>query len=493
MASHFKQTKIAIILMLAFEALSLMAYFIPSLSLAIFIFATFSFLLLSLFRLKYGVYIALGEIFIGSKGYLLSLEIEGFSISIRIAFWLILLSVWIGNTLHRTIQKRKLKIDAIESKHFRAYILLGIFILWGLVNGILNKNEFSNIFFDFNAWLFFLYIFPLFAVAKSRGFKKTIISILSAGVIWLSIKTILLIYVFTHFSPDSILMLYKWVRDTGVGEITRMEGGFYRIFIQSQIFSLVLIFVWIWSYIVNKNKKAFFSRTTFLYVLLLSAASLNLLASYSRSYWAGLAVALICFVGLIFYRKIKLKVLAQSFSVLLLSAFLAFTIILVAVNFPLPNTSARFGASDLTKRASTIQGEAGVSSRWSLLPQLKKEIRSSFILGQGFGTTVTYKSSDPRVKLSTADGQYTTYAFEWGWLDIWLKLGFFGLLAYIYLLFYLIAQAIKEKNRILDPLIISLVGIAATSFFSPYINHPLGIAFVLIFTVLINNRYKQKI
>ena len=55
-------------------------------------------------------------------------------------------------------------------------------------------------------------------------------------------------------------------------------------------------------------------------------------------------------------------------------------------------------------------------------------------MGRGFGATVTYQTRDPRILADNGSGEYTTYAFEWGWLDIWLKLGIFGLAAYFLLI-----------------------------------------------------------
>jgi O-antigen ligase len=112
------------------------------------------------------------------------------------------------------------------------------------------------------------------------------------------------------------------------------------------------------------------------------------------------------------------------------------------------------------------------------LPELWKQIGRAPILGSGFGTTVTYQTSDPRLLRQNPDGRYTTYAFEWGWLDIWLKLGFFGLLAHLSLFIWIIAAGYKKNTWLSIGLGVGLLLIIAVSVFTPYSNHPLGIGFL---------------
>ena len=143
----------------------------------------------------------------------------------------------------------------------------------------------------------------------------------------------------------------------------------------------------------------------------------------------------------------------------------------------------------LSERVSQITGEAGVSSRWALLPELWDKIKQAPILGQGFGSIITYQSSDPRVLQSSPTGEYTTYAFEWGWLDIWLKLGLFGLIAYLSLVGKIIVDGIfrnKAKDKIIYGLTIGIAVISAVSIFSPYMNHPLGIGYLILVSAMLS-------
>ena len=108
----------------------------------------------------------------------------------------------------------------------------------------------------------------------------------------------------------------------------------------------------------------------------------------------------------------------------------------------------------------------------------------------GFGAEVTYRTSDPRILQSSPEGFYTTYAFEWGWLDIWLKIGLIGVLIYLVLLGQMTWLAFKnslkpwqgafrQKGILSAGLAVAIVVLVVTNAFTPYLNHPLGISFVI--------------
>ena len=158
-------------------------------------------------------------------------------------------------------------------------------------------------------------------------------------------------------------------------------------------------------------------------------------------------------------------------------------LIVIIVKFPYPDPEAGLSAAALAARLDLNSNEAALASRWSLLPNLWQAIKQAPITGQGFGATVGYYSQDPRILAQHPDGWYTSYAFEWAYLDTWLKLGFLGLLAYLGWLFYLFFRLWQqgqapdgEKYRALA---ISLLFLMIVNIFTPYLNHPLGLGFLL--------------
>ncbi|MCK4540363.1 O-antigen ligase family protein [Candidatus Parcubacteria bacterium] len=491
------------------ELMSLLVHFYPSAGSYAFAMLAVLFLVFCIVKIEYGLLILLTELFIGSFGRLFVFELADKDISIRMVFWLIFLTVWAGRQIWFFIKKdeRFLRIKEFKgNKIFHLYALLFVFIIWGLVNAFLNNTSFVNVFFDFNAWAFFILLLPIYEIFKhSEKFIDNLFQVFMAAIIWLSIKTYVLLFIFSHNIFSLMPDIYAWIRDTRIGELTQMQTGFTRIFFQSHIFVLVGVFVaavfllkYFQKFFKNNNKiilKEFFTKEFFVYFLLLSFfISVNLI-SFSRSNWMGLAAAFFLFFIIVF-RLLKIKKTLYFFGIFLLSGILALFLITVTVKFPYPNSENNFNAAKLiTERAKTVSGEAGVSSRWSLLPELWQEIKKAPIRGQGFGAEVTYKSSDPRVLEKNPDGFYTTYAFEWGWLDIWLKIGFFGFLIYAVLIFIIvykiICPIIKEgkfnldaKNGFKLSLAVGLAAIAIINFFSPYLNHPLGIGYLLLLTSL---------
>ena len=109
-------------------------------------------------------------------------------------------------------------------------------------------------------------------------------------------------------------------------------------------------------------------------------------------------------------------------------------------------------------------------------------------MGQGFGATVTYRTNDPRALASSPNGLYTTYTFEWGWFDIWLKLGLLGLLAYLGLIFKIIKDGLKINSYFSLSLVTGLLVLITVNIFSPYVNHPLGIGYIILTIAMMDQK-----
>lgn len=482
---------LTILLIILSELLSFLGYYLPILNSICFFAIIILTAGLSLYKFRYGLWIILTELFIGSFGYLFYFEYGGLKISIRLALWLVVMSIWLAKIVLDILKNKKLPALNLKSNYLNYFSILFIFIIWGLLNGYHNSP--SNVFFDFNQWLYFLLIFPIFSVLREEKNIEIVKKIFFLAIVWLSLKTLLLAYFFSHdfgsFLPD----LYRWVRNSGVGEITMVEGGFFRIFIQSQIFVLIGFFIMLFRLFKNL-KEQIVNKKTIIYNLLFSALFLStILISFSRSFWLGLAAGgVFVWLAVIFILKTNLKQFIVFNSLIFLSIVLSLAFSAGAIFFPFPDALGGFNAADLLgDRAMQISGEAGASSRWQLLSPLWQKIKQAPLAGLGFGATVTYISSDPRILASSPSGEYTTYAFEWGWLDVWLKLGFFGLLAYLALLIKIIFSALKINSEIAAALAAGLVVLIAVNIFSPYVNHPLGIGYVLLAAAMLKSPLRE--
>ncbi len=490
----FRKTLLFIVLA---ELLSLSGFLVSEFNSIVFFTIVIITLILSLCKLEYGLWIVLTELIIGSKGYLFFFEYGDLVVSIRIALWLIIMSVWLTKLITNAIKTKKVRLEFLKSSYYPYFFILFLFILAGSVNGWLNHNDYSNIFFDLNGWLYFTLIFPAFAISKNKQVLKDFINVTSAAIAWLILKTYLLLFIFSHNLIGMTEEIYRWVRVSGVGEITQIQGGFYRIFFQSHIFILIAFFALLWLLPnIYSNKK------TANKIILLSAITCllsGILLSFSRSFWVGLVVGIVIYFALV-TNLFGLRKLLSVISSLFIVSIASVGLIIIIVSFPYPRPLGGFTTTSLlSERAAAISGEAAVSSRWELLPELWKEIIGAPIIGKGFGYTVTYETKDPRALESSATGKYTTYAFEWGWLDIWLKLGLFGLIAYLVLLIKLMEHGIKQisfnqplnnEELMIMGLITGLLVLSVVNIFTPYLNHPLGIGYIIIASAILS---KEKI
>ncbi|HTW96363.1 MAG TPA: O-antigen ligase family protein [Candidatus Methylomirabilis sp.] len=494
----FRSVSILFISFAGLEILSFLAFLSPVAERAIFILILALVLFFSLLDLRHGVWAILAELFIGSQGYLFYFDAGTIKISLRIGLWLIVISIWLARYLYSLMRKNSswlsifLRREIFSIGGFPFFLILFIFIFLGALIGYAHHHDFANLFFDLNGWLFFLLLFPFYEVFFNPR-KPTIQPFSAIGKIflaataWLGFKTFLLFYFFSHSFPATFLNdnLYRWLRTTLTGEITLTAAGFVRIFSQSQIYLLFALAIglfgvsYFWATI-KKNKRVL--------LILTLAGSLfcgAILISFSRSFWVG---ALVIFLAYIFWaiRRRETKIFLAVTILFITTILLGAVLVAGVAKFPVPRPSSSFTLSAaLASRADALNGEAAVSSRSALLLPLWKKIASSPILGSGFGATVTYRTSDPRILAQNSSGTYTTYAFEWGWLDIWLKLGFGGLLAYLLLLGSIINRGYLKDDWLGAGLSTSLIALAAVSVFSPYTNHPLGIGFILLAAAII--------
>jgi len=357
--------------------------------------------------------------------------------------------------------------------------VLMVFIFFALLRGLLCSSSWSLVLADVNAWLYLALIIPLL-LAYEDGNKMQAIRVKKyflLAVLWLSFKTLFLLFVFSHnfaIVPD----VYLWIRRSGIGEITAMGGGWFRIFIQSQIYLPIAFFLVLFPAVKTK----FASNIQLLRIISLLAVFLAIIViSMSRSFWLAFAVSGL--IAAVFAWRLSWSLYIKALAYILLSAILSAFLIFIIIKFPLLNNNSEVHFTALANRLEVNTGEAAVASRWSLLPNLWNKIKKEPILGQGFGASVSYYSQDPRVLINNPDGWYTTYAFEWAYLDTWLKIGILGTITFVTWIIYLIISlwhySLSKKSEIYFALAASLLFLMIVNIFTPYLNHPLGLSFLL--------------
>ena len=161
------------------ELFSLFAFLVPSFMPFVFGAIFLLTLILSFKKLEYGLYILFVELIIGSLGYLFWWDLGSFKISIRIALWASVMLVWFVKILIKIFREKNLSaFKNIFNKNLKYFYVLFIFIILGLVNAYFRGNDFRDIFFDFNAWIYFLLIFPALSVFQDKKDTNTLIKVL---------------------------------------------------------------------------------------------------------------------------------------------------------------------------------------------------------------------------------------------------------------------------------------------------------------------------
>ncbi|NTU98778.1 hypothetical protein HGA64_02105 [Candidatus Falkowbacteria bacterium] len=507
MVNDWKIFRWSIFALFAVEFTSFCGWLTPAINKGVFLLLIAIALVASIKRLEFGLWLVLIELFIGSKGYLFWYEIGTNRLSIRIGLWLVVMLVWAVGTLFKLSKTRSLSYwrSKIKSKNLLPpFLLLCAFVLFGAVNGLLHHVRIKDIFLDANAWFYLALLGPAYTVFASEGVMRRFWQVFWAATTWLAIKTIFLLFIFSHEQTTMIVLLYRWVRDTGIGEITQIQGGFYRIFIQSQVFNLLALLFAVATLrdalktkslslkdavASQKFRAAFWFFTINLVVTLLS---------FSRSFWVALLAVSPFYLWWMAKGAGELKIKLLTLSRLAIfgacSAAVAAFIIYSSIAFPYPRPLGGFSAAGLFSSRATNTNESAIGSRWALLPKLWQSITESPILGKGFGASVTYISKDPRVLEKNPKGEYTTSAFEWAWLDIWLKIGILGLLSYLYLLYRIGFEDWSKGAAHVDYppaglLSLGLILLSVMHVFTPYLNHPLGLGYLVIAIAIIDARH----
>lgn len=467
------------------EFLSFCAFLYPEFGNFIFAIVAFTATYLIVKDLKYGIYLFLLELIIGGQGYLFSYQLASFKISIRLTIFLLIFLVGIIRIL-----KNK-NFSFLKNNYFYLLLSLFTFISIGLLTALWYHRPLSSIFFDINGYLFFALII-VFLSTKLEGIKNLkqnkLVQIILAATTWVSVKTIITLALFSYgLSQVGDSLVYKWIRDTRVGEITKMTYPLYRIFFQSHIYNLIAILL-ILTIIFLYNKRKLKQDYIQLFIILFLNFS-AIIISQSRSLWlSGSFGILILFLALIFIFKINWKKIILFLFVLLALWFTNNLFLNLSLRSKFDILQSRLEQSD--------NNSSAVSSRREQIAPLLAEIRKAPLLGNGFAKTISYRSDDPRIKnIDNPEGLYTTYSFELGYLDIILKIGFLGFLTYLILLFYLITKLFPliKKRKWLFGIILGVIVVTITDAFTPYLNHPLGIGFFLMAILIYENNKSNKL
>lgn len=457
--------------------LAIFVFQTPWTALALTFFAVLAFAL-TWHKTEWGLALAFAELFGNSHGHLISTDVLGFSLSLRIVIFLGVMLAWGVRVL-----AKKSPLPWRDAR-LLPFVVLAFAVIVGAVVG-LAQNDRRAAFDDGNAYLYIFYILPILSVRWDNASRRLMLQVLAAGTLWVATMTLGLLYVFTHIPAAFLASVYGFIRDTRTGELTKMSGNLFRIFLQAQFSTLIfLLFVAPFAFLKSPT------RHTKLLVFLQIIAAAVLAISLSRSFWVGALAAAPVFLALLWCVRGQIESVWKGIGVHTIAGVMGIILLALIVLFPLPYRVGSVGdLASLFGSRTTDLGDVAISSRWNLLPPMWDEVKSSPIIGSGFGETVTFVTDDPRARAITGDGTWTTYAFEWGWLDLWLKMGILGPLAFLgifaSLVWGLVPLLKTERAWMAIAGISSLVALYAVHVFSPYLNHPLGLGLLLFLVIFL--------
>lgn len=415
-----------------------------------------------------GLFAVFLELFSNPHGHLIFYDGGPVPVSLRMA---IFIGFFIGWSIYFLRTKTRPRFAA---QPLLPLTILALAILLGFFTGLASQ-PFLDVFKDGNAYFYLLYALPILTTPWTSQHKHHLLQILAAGAVSNALVTLGILYLFTHFDETLLRSSYVFLRDIRLAEITNLGNGVYRVFIQSQFFTfvfgaLMVAFMTFW-------------KTNVLHGSLTVGTVLAiLLLSLSRSFWIGIAVSTI--VLLVLLARFRLGTKAWKFlaSTTLLGALFAVLLIIAVTLFPLPSQRLEGGdLADALRRRS--EADVAVSSRWELLGPMWKAIEERPILGNGFGARVSFITDDPRVRELRPDGIWSTYAMEWGWLELWLKMGILGPIGFLILFAALFKSFLLTKKTdhawVGSGLMAGLTFLFVIHAFSPYLNHPIGLGFIL--------------
>jgi hypothetical protein len=434
-----------------------------------------------------GLLIAFAEIMVGGHGHLIDASVGGFSLSIRMVIFVAVMLAWLISSI-RTNNWPKFMV-----LRDTPWVLLLVAVVVGTVIGFLQNNA-GQVFDDANSYITIAYLLPMLSIAWDSNKKRELLQVFFASTIFICVNTLLVVFLFTHLPGGVLRGVYEFVRDARIAEVTLLTGPswfvnnflsnasswYFRVFEPAHFFPLVMIFALVAAkFTVWKSEKMpLAARATF--VLCVA----TFIASLSRSFMIGAfvgAIITMLFVWLEAKKTVSKHLLnSVRVGVLIVIGAVLFWAVIVS---PIPK-HPNLKEAAFYKSTQADDRNLAVSSRWNLLYPMYQEIVASPMLGRGFGHDVTFITDDPRIRALNQTGEYTTYRFEWGYQDIWLKMGLLGLIAFVWYMvvvsraFYYTYQTHGNRWLVIG-LYAGLVALFVTHIFSPYLNHPIGLGYMI--------------
>ena len=393
------------------------------------------------------------------------------------------------------IFREKIKIEKV---FLIPIIVVCIYLAYGSIIGLINRNSLGDIFSDVNSFLGIIYILLLIAYVKGRNENiDKIINVFVNCAVIVAIMTITLFFVSRIYLPNNleIIVTYNNLNSKlqyGFISGLVMSNNYARVYLYNGIFmqlAAAIMFIKLF----NKDKNVFG-------ILILAILLVGIYVSNTRGFWLGTIGAVV--ISMIYYlwrfKKFNLtlrNIVIALIPLILVSVIIPKTIVAVSPEQNLPNSSGSI--KDRIESISDFENDESNKVRAIQLKFLVNRIKEKPILGWGFGAHI---EEYPQYMIDNNLQPVSSTSFELYYIELLFKTGIIGILIFFgYLVFNfvkLIVLLFKKNLRMRDEQVlvgwtIGTMSILASSITNPYIAG-LSVFFVLVMEVYLIQLYDLK-
>lgn len=393
------------------------------------------------------------------------------------------------------IFREKIKIEKV---FLIPIIVVCIYLAYGSIIGLINRNSLGDIFSDVNSFLGIIYILLLIAYVKGRNENiDKIINVFVNCAVIVAIMTITLFFVSRIYLPNNleIIVTYNNLNSKlqyGFISGLVMSNNYARVYLYNGIFmqlAAAIMFIKLF----NKDKNVFG-------IVKLAILLVGIYVSNTRGFWLGTIGAVV--ISMIYYlwrfKKFNLtlrNIVIALIPLILVSVIIPKTIVAVSPEQNLPNSSGSI--KDRIESISDFENDESNKVRAIQLKFLVNRIKEKPILGWGFGAHI---EEYPQYMIDNNLQPVSSTSFELYYIELLFKTGIIGILIFFgYLVFNfvkLIVLLFKKNLRMKDEQVlvgwtIGTMSILASSITNPYIAG-LSVFFVLVMEVYLIQLYDLK-
>ena len=386
----------------------------------------------------------------------------------------------------------------IEKVFLIPIIVVCIYLAYGSIIGLINRNSLGDIFSDVNSFLGIIYILLLIAYVKGRNENiDKIINVFVNCAVIVAIMTITLFFVSRIYLPNNleIIVTYNNLNSKlqyGFISGLVMSNNYARVYLYNGIFmqlAAAIMFIKLF----NKDKNVFG-------IVKLAILLVGIYVSNTRGFWLGTIGAVV--ISMIYYlwrfKKFNLtlrNIVIALIPLILVSVIIPKTIVAVSPEQNLPNSSGSI--KDRIESISDFENDESNKVRAIQLKFLVNRIKEKPILGWGFGAHI---EEYPQYMIDNNLQPVSSTSFELYYIELLFKTGIIGILIFFgYLVFNfvkLIVLLFKKNLRMRDEQVlvgwtIGTMSILASSITNPYIAG-LSVFFVLVMEVYLIQLYDLK-